>query len=264
MGDSKESSRSIFDLDGRRAVVIGAGGGIGAVVARGLSDFGAQVLCADVDEAAASVTAAAITAAVGVAQALRIDVTDPDDVAGVASRFDDVDVVVLTAAMNVRKRLVDLSLEEFRRVQRLNLEGTFLVIRAFGARMAERGRGSIIVYSSIRAQVVEPGQGVYAATKAGVLQLVRTAAAEFGPSGVRVNTIAPGVVDTPLTASIKADDEWYNAYANKSVLGRWAKPEELVGATVFLASDASSYVTGAYLTVDGGWLAADGRYTPRL
>ncbi len=264
MGDSKESSRSIFDLDGRRAVVIGAGGGIGAVVARGLSDFGAQVLCADVDEAAASVTAAAITAAGGVAQALRIDVTDPDDVAGVASRFDGVDVVVLTAAMNVRKRLVDLSLEEFRRVQRLNLEGTFLVIRAFGARMAERGRGSIIVYSSIRAQVVEPGQGVYAATKAGVLQLVRTAAAEFGPSGVRVNTIAPGVVDTPLTASIKADDEWYNAYANKSVLGRWAKPEELVGATVFLASDASSYVTGAYLTVDGGWLAADGRYTPRL
>ena len=264
MGESTESMRSIFDLDGRRAVVIGAGGGIGAVVARGLSDFGAQVLCADVDEAAASVTAAAITAAGGVAQALRIDVTDPDDVAGVASRFDGVDVVVLTAAMNVRKRLVDLSLEEFRRVQRLNLEGTFLVIRAFGARMAERGRGSIIVYSSIRAQVVEPGQGVYAATKAGVLQLVRTAAAEFGPSGVRVNTIAPGVVDTPLTASIKADDEWYNAYANKSVLGRWAKPEELVGATVFLASDASSYVTGAYLTVDGGWLAADGRYTPRL
>ena len=264
MGDGKDSMRSIFDLDGRRAVVIGAGGGIGAVVARGLSDFGAQVLCADVDEAAATVTAASITEAGGAAQALRIDVTDPDDVTAVASLFDDVDVVVLTAAMNVRKRLVDLSLEEFRRVQRLNLEGSFLVIRAFGARMSERGRGSIIVYSSIRAQVVEPGQGVYAATKAGVLQLVRTAAAEFGPAGVRVNTIAPGVVDTPLTASIKADDEWYNAYANKSVLGRWAKPEELVGATVFLASDASSYVTGAYLTVDGGWLAADGRYTPRL
>ncbi len=264
MGDDTESMRSIFDLDGRRAVVIGAGGGIGAVVARGLSDFGALVLCADVDEAAATATADSINAASGAALALRIDVTDPEDVADVASRFDDVDVVVLTAAMNVRKRLVDLSLDEFRRVQRLNLEGSFLVIRAFGARMAERGRGSIIVYSSIRAQVVEPGQGVYAATKAGVLQLVRTAAAEFGPSGVRVNTIAPGVVDTPLTASIKADDEWYNAYANKSVLGRWAKPEELVGATVFLASDASSYVTGAYLTVDGGWLAADGRYTPRL
>ena len=229
----KNSMRSIFDLDGKRAMVIGAGGGIGAVVAKGLSDFGAQVLCADVDEATSSATAESIARAGGASQSLR-------------------------------KRLVDLSLDEFRRVEQLNLEGSFLVIREFGARMVERGGGSIVVYSSIRAQVVEPGQGVYAATKAGVLQLVRTAAAEFGPSGVRVNTIAPGVVDTPLTASIKADAEWYAAYANKSVLGRWARPEELVGATVFLASDASSYVTGAYLTVDGGWLAADGRYTPRL
>ena len=264
MDDSKDSMRSIFDLDGKRAMVIGAGGGIGAVVAKGLSDFGAQVLCADVDEAASAATAESIAHAGGASQSLRIDVTDPDDVASVASRFNDVDVVVLTAAMNIRKRLVDLSLDEFRRVEQLNLEGSFLVIREFGARMVERGGGSIVVYSSIRAQVVEPGQGVYAATKAGVLQLVRTAAAEFGPSGVRVNTIAPGVVDTPLTASIKADAEWYAAYANKSVLGRWARPEELVGATVFLASDASSYVTGTYLTVDGGWLAADGRYTPRL
>ena len=130
--------------------------------------------------------------------------------------------------------------------------------------MSRRGRGSIIVFSSIRAQVVEPGQGVYAATKAGVLQLVRAAAAEMGPSGVRVNVIAPGVVDTALTAPIKADPDWYNAYAQKSVLGRWAQPEELVGAAVFLASNASTYVTGTYLVVDGGWLAADGRFTPRL
>jgi NAD(P)-dependent dehydrogenase (short-subunit alcohol dehydrogenase family) len=157
-----------------------------------------------------------------------------------------------------------MSLEDFRRVERLNLEGTFLVIREFGARMVARNGGSIVVFSSIRAQVVEPGQGAYAATKAGVVQLVRTAAAEFGPSGVRVNAIAPGVVDTALTASIKADPDWYNAYAQKSVLGRWALPDELIGATVFLASDASSYVTGSYLTVDGGWLAADGRYTPKL
>ncbi len=259
-----DSLRSIFELDGKRVLVIGAGGGIGAVVARGLSDFGATVYSADVDASAAQATAEAITSAGGVAQARRLDVTDHEDVIATATALEGLDVVVLTAAMNVRKRLTDLSLDEFRRVQRLNLEGSFLVIREFGSRMAERGSGSIIVFSSIRAQVVEPGQGVYAATKAGVVQLVRTAAAEFGPSGVRVNTIAPGVVDTPLTASIKADAEWYEAYARKSVFGRWARPEELVGATVFLASDASSYVTGAYLTVDGGWLAADGRYTPRL
>jgi NAD(P)-dependent dehydrogenase (short-subunit alcohol dehydrogenase family) len=264
MAKQEHSMRSIFDLEGRRTLVIGAGGGIGAVLAQGLSDFGAYVYCADVDGSAATVTAESVTRAGGASEAMRLDVTDPDDVGAAANALGDLDVVVLTAAMNIRKRLADLTLDEFRRVQRLNLEGSFLVIREFGARMAERRAGSIIVYSSIRAQVVEPGQGVYAATKAGVLQLVRTAAAELGPFGVRVNTIAPGVVDTPLTASIKADAEWYAAYANKSVLGRWARPEELVGATVFLASDASSYVTGAYLTVDGGWLAADGRYAPRL
>jgi NAD(P)-dependent dehydrogenase (short-subunit alcohol dehydrogenase family) len=128
--------------------------------------------------------------------------------------------------------------------------------------MVERGRGSIIGFSSIRGQTVEPGQGVYAATKAGLIQLLRTAAAEFGPSGVRANAIAPGVVETPLTAQIKAQPEWYDAYANKSALARWATPSEIAGAVVYLASDAASYVTGSVLTVDGGWTAIDGRFTP--
>jgi NAD(P)-dependent dehydrogenase (short-subunit alcohol dehydrogenase family) len=99
-------------------------------------------------------------------------------------------------------------------------------------------------------------------TKAGVVQLVRTAAAEFGPAGVRVNAVGPGVVETPLTAQIKAQPEWYDAYARKSVFGRWASAEEMVGPTLFLISDAASYVTGTILFADGGWLAADGRFTP--
>jgi|SRR5664280_514915 len=256
--------QSLFDLTGRRALVIGAGGGIGSVVARGLAAFGAEVVCADTNEESCATTASLIESDGGRATTLRLDVTEHEEVRRAASSSDEIDVLVLTAATNVRKRIVDMSLEEFRRVELLNLEGTFMVLREFGARMAERQRGSIVIFSSIRAQVVEPGQGAYAATKAGVLQLARTAAAEFGPSGVRVNTIAPGVVDTPLTASIKADPDWYDAYAQKSVLGRWARPDELIGATVFLASDASSYVTGSFLTVDGGWLAADGRYSPKL
>ena len=115
------------------------------------------------------------------------------------------DILVFTAATNVRKRLVDYTDEEFDRVVDLNLRASFDLVRAFGAGMAERGRGSIIGFASIRAVTVEPGQGVYAATKAGLVQLLRTAAAELGPSGVRVNAVAPGVVETPLTAQIRAD-----------------------------------------------------------
>jgi NAD(P)-dependent dehydrogenase (short-subunit alcohol dehydrogenase family) len=144
----------------------------------------------------------------------------------------------------------------------LNLRSSFDLVRAFGAGMAERGRGSIIGFSSIRAVTVEPGQGIYAATKAGVVQLLRTAAAELGPSGVRLNAIAPGVVETPLTEQIRDVPQWFEAYANKSALQRWSQPGELAGAVVYLASDASSFVTGIQLFVDGGWTAIDGRYTP--
>ena len=128
--------------------------------------------------------------------------------------------------------------------------------------MAAAGRGSMIGFSSIRSQTTEPGQGAYAATKAATVMLFKTLAAELGPRGVRANTIAPGVVETPLTAPIKADAAWYGAYAEKSILGRWAQPSEMVGAVVYLASDASSFVTGTTIFVDGGWTAADGRFVP--
>jgi len=136
------------------------------------------------------------------------------------------------------------------------------VLRAAGRAMTARRKGSIILFSSIRSVSVEPGQSVYAATKAGIVQMARTAAAEFGPHGVRVNAIAPGVIETPLTAPIKANKAWYDAYAAKSILQRWGRPDEIVGPAVFLASEAASYVTGTVIFVDGGWLAADGRFTP--
>src|SRR4029453_1390349 len=97
-------------------------------------------------------------------------------------------------------------------------------------------------------------------TKAGILQLVRTAAAEFGPAGVRVNAVGPGGVETPMTAPIKANPDGYEAYANKNALKRWARAEEMAGPTLFLMSDAASYVTGTILYADGGWLAVDGRF----
>jgi NAD(P)-dependent dehydrogenase (short-subunit alcohol dehydrogenase family) len=248
----------LFRLDGRRALVVGAGSGIGRESALALAAHGADVVCADLNAAAAETTASMSPGL----SAYELDVLDGAAIERAARELGVVDVLVFTAATNVRKRVLDYSEDEFDRVVALNLKASFNLVRAFGAGMVERGRGSIIGFSSIRAVAVEPGQGVYAATKAGLVQLLRAAAAELGPQGVRLNAIAPGIVDTPLTAQIRAVPEWSEAYASKSALGRWATAEELAGAVVYLASDASSFVTGSQLFVDGGWTAVDGRYTP--
>ncbi len=259
-----EDYRNLFDLSAKRAVVIGAASGIGEACARALAAHGAEVLCADLNGDAASAVATAIEAEGGRASAGSVDILDADSVATLFADFGAVDTLVCTPSINVRKQLLDMSEEEFSRVVDLNLRGTFNAITAAGRSMAENGSGSIIVFSSVRSQVVEPGQGVYAATKAGALAMVKTLAAELGPKGVRVNAVGPGVVETPLTEQIKADPEWYQAYADISALGRWSMPEEQTGIVVYLASDAASFVTGAIHFVDGGWLAVDGRYTPPL
>lgn len=249
----------LFRLDGRHALVVGAGSGIGRASALALAAHGATVVCADRDGDAAAATA---EDAGPPASALTLDVLDGDAVRRAALELDQTEILVFTPAMNVRKRLRDYAEEEFDQVVALNLKAAFNLLRAFGDVMARRGKGSIVGFSSIRAFTVEPGQGVYAATKAGLVQLLRTTAAELGPEGVRANAVAPGVVETPLTAPIKENPEWYEAYAAKSALGRWARAEELAGAVVYLASDAASFVTGSVLLVDGGWTAVDGRYEP--
>ncbi|HHU10998.1 MAG TPA: SDR family oxidoreductase [Intrasporangiaceae bacterium] len=255
--------RTLFRLDGRRAVVVGGGSGIGRESCLALAAAGAEVVCADRDLAAAEATAAAAPSA-DLVTAYSLDVLDPDAVARAATDLDPVDTLVLTAGTNVRKPVLDYTAEEFERVVALNLRAAFDLVRAFGPGMAERGAGSIIALSSMRAIAVEPGQGVYAATKAGLLQLLRTVAAELGPRGVRANTIAPAGVATPLTQQIRTDPQWERAYADKTALGRWATPDEIAGVVVFLASDAASYITGTQIVVDAGWTAIDGRYTPPM
>lgn len=255
----------LFDLTGKTAVVIGAASGIGEAVALGCARQGARVVCLDVNEEAARRVVAQATAEGGRSEAGVVDIRDG---AAVERAFDEVntkygvDIAICTPSINVRKPILKYTDEELSRVLDVNIKGNFNVLRAAGRVMTARKKGSIILFTSVRSQVVEPGQSAYAATKAGIVQLAKTAAAEFGPHGVRVNAIGPGVIETPLTAPITANKEWYDAYAAKSVFNRWGRPEELVGAAVFLASDAASYVTGSVVFVDGGWLAADGRFTP--
>ncbi len=257
---------TMFSLQGRTAAIVGSGSGIGEAVAIGCAEAGAGVHCLDIDTEAAARTAATIRAAGGEAASARLDIVDGAAVTAaleaVATAHGSLDVVVCTPGVNVRKPLLDYTDDEIDRVLGLNLKGGAHVIQAAGRIMRAQGSGSIILFSSIRSVVVEPGQSMYAATKAGIVQMVRAAAAELGPHGVRVNAVAPGVIDTPLTAPIKDSPDWYGAYAARNIFNRWGSAREMAGPTVFLASDAASYVTGTVLFADGGWTAVDGRFTP--
>jgi NAD(P)-dependent dehydrogenase (short-subunit alcohol dehydrogenase family) len=256
----------MFRLDGKTVAVIGAGSGIGEAVAIGVAQQGGHVICLDLNTDGAAATAATIERAGGSADAGSVDITNVasvrDALATSLHHRKGLDGLVCTPAINVRKPILKYTEAEFDRVVAVNLRGNFNVLQAAGQLMTLQGSGSIVLFSSIRSLVTEPGQSVYSMTKAGIVQLVRTAATEWGEQGVRVNAIGPGVIETPLTAPIKAQPEWYKAYADKTPMKRWAKAEEMAGPTVFLLSDAASYVTGTILFADGGWLANDGRFSP--
>jgi NAD(P)-dependent dehydrogenase (short-subunit alcohol dehydrogenase family) len=258
--------KDLFTLEGKTVVVIGAGSGIGRAVAEGAAQQGAYVFCFDVKADGVAETAESIRNAGGQAEAGVCDITDAasvnDAIVTAAGKHNRLDGVVCTPAINVRKPILKYTGEEFDRVVHVNLRGNFNVLQSAGWLMVPQGFGSIVLFSSIRSIVTEPGQSVYSMTKAGILQLVKTAATEWGTKGVRVNAVGPGVIETPLTAPIKQNPEWYNAYAMKNPMNRWAKASEMAGPTIFLLSDAASYVTGTILYADGGWLAADGRFQP--
>lgn len=255
-----------FRLDGKVVAVVGAGGGIGAAVALAAGAQGAHVACLDINRANADATAAAVVAAGGTAVSGVMDLVDEaqvnDGLDALVQAHGRLDGLVCTPAVNVRKPILKYTLDEFDKVVSLNLRGNFAALMAAGRIMTAQKSGSIVLFSSIRSIVTEPGQSVYSMTKAGILQLAKSAATEWALHGVRVNAVGPGVIETPLTAPIKNNPEWYSAYAMKNPMNRWGQPGEMAGPTIFLLSDAASYVTGTIIYADGGWLAADGRFTP--
>ena len=219
--------------------------------------------CLDINAGQADETAQMIKGAGGKSECGVIDITNEasvnDAIAEAAFTNKRLDGVVCTPAINVRKPILKYAGDEFDRVVQVNLRGNFNVLQSAGGVMVPQGFGSIVLFSSIRSIVTEPGQSVYSMTKAGILQLAKTAATEWGTKGVRVNCVGPGVIETPLTAPIKENTEWYNAYAMKNPMNRWAQASEMAGPTVFLLSDAASYVTGTIFTpTAAGWPPMEG------
>lgn len=249
-----------FDVTDQVAVVVGAAaGGLGQHAAEVLAARGARVVLADL---AARRDDLARTAPDDAASRHDCDVTDEHQVEAlfdaVLAEHGRCDIAVNAAGVMLRKSYDTTSVEEFERVVRTNLTGTWLVGRAAGRRMAAQGSGRIVTLSTVYAERVGPvPESAYYASKAGVANVTRALAAELGPSGVRVNCLAPGVFfPTQMTAALADDPERLAWFAQRTMLGRLGSPDtDLAGPLLLLASAASGYLTGQVIYVDGGWSA---------
>ncbi|WP_419694204.1 SDR family NAD(P)-dependent oxidoreductase [Mesorhizobium muleiense] len=245
-----------FRLDGRRALVTGAGRGIGAALASALAEAGAEVMVAARTTTEIQAVAASIVAQGGRAAALTLDVTDVAGVREILAAQPAFDILVSNAGSNRPKPLSEVTENDYRAVVDLNLKGSFFVSQTVAERMAENGiLGSIIFMSSQMGHVGAPERTLYCASKHAVEGLTKAMALELGPRGIRVNTIAPTFIETPMTRPFLQNPVFAQSVLAKIRLGRLGRVEDLMGAVVYLASDASALVTGTSLVVDGGWTA---------
>lgn len=249
---------SLFDLSGRVALVTGSTRGIGAVLADGLAQAGATVVLHGRDPAALETRRAELAAKVGAKRvhATSFDVTDHNAVLSALGKLAEetggVDVLVNNAGVQHREPLLEVSVENFEKVLGTNLTAPFLVGREVARGMVERGRGKIINIASVQSELARPTIGPYTAAKGGLRNLTRAMAAEWAGSGIQVNAIAPGYLETEMTAALVADKAFDAWLRGRTPAGRWGSPQDVVGPVVWLASAGSDYVNGQTIYVDGG------------
>jgi gluconate 5-dehydrogenase len=249
----------LFDLTGKTALVTGSSAGLGFAMARGLAEAGAALVLNGRDKGKLDAAARSLTDAGHRISAHAFDVADEGAVAAAFSRFDadgiTIDILVNNAGIQHREPMLDLSAADWRRVIETNLTSAFLIGREAARRMIPRGGGKIINIGSLMSEVARGTIAPYTAAKGGIKLLTRSMAAEWAAHNIQANAIGPGYIETEMNRAL-IDDARFDAWVkDRTPAKRWGKPEELVGAAVFLASAASDYVNGQMTFVDGGMLA---------
>ncbi len=253
-------STTLFDLTGKRALVTGSSQGIGLALARGLAEAGACIVLNGRDTARLEAAATGLRDRGAEVATLPFDATDHDAVRAAVDAFEEegcaIDILVNNAGMQHRSALEDFPADAFERLLQTNIASVFHVGQAVARHMIGRGAGKIVNICSVQSALARPGIAPYTATKGAVANLTKGMATDWARHGLQCNGLAPGYFDTPLNEALVADPTFTDWLCKRTPAGRWGRVEELVGACIFLASDASSFVNGTILYVDGGITAS--------
>lgn len=253
-------SLKMFDLTGQRALITGSGQGIGFALARGLAEAGAEIVLNGRDASKLANAAGQMEAEGAKVYLLPFDATNRDAVRNAINDFEAgtgrIDILINNAGMQHRTELQNFPSDAFERLLQTNVASVFHVGQAVARHMIERGRGKIINIASVQTALARPGIAPYTATKGAVGNLTKGMATDWAKYGLNCNAIAPGYFDTPLNAALVSDPEFSAWLVNRTPAGRWGEVGELVGAAIFLSSEASTFVNGQTLYVDGGITAS--------